>query len=465
MPSRVAVDIGGTFTDLVQLDEETGAVGLAKAPTTPRAFEDGVMDAVAQVELRDVAFLAHGTTVVINALTERKGARVALITTEGFRDVLEIAKGNRPDLYNFVFAKQPPFVPRTCASRSRAARLQGPRRGAARRGERPRRPCARRAPPRSTRSRSASSTPTPTPSTSGRWPRSPRPSGRASTSPSRTGLSGEWREYERTSTTVLDAYVKPTVRRYLTRLSRRPRRRGIPRDTALRDAVERRRLALRRLGAGADQPRRVRPGRRHHRRRRRSAPRSARPNLITFDVGGTTAKSSLVEGGEVRLTADYHIDRDPRNAGYPIKVPVVDIVEIGMAGGSHRLDRRRRLAEGRAALGGRRSRPGLLRPRRHRGDADRRQPRRGRIGAAAFMGGRMALDEAASRAAVETARRARSAPPLEEHGARHPAHRQREHGQPAAAGLASGAAATRATSRSSPAAAAARCTAPCWRRS
>ena len=84
---------------------------------------------------------------------------------------------------------------------------------------------------------------------------------------------------------------------------------------------------------GADQPRRVRSGRRHHRRGRRRLGID-RPNLITFDVGGTTAKSSLIEGGEVRLTADYHIDRDPQNAGYPLKVPVVDIIEIGMAGGS-----------------------------------------------------------------------------------------------------------------------------------
>src|SRR4051795_9645304 len=112
MPTRVAVDIGGTFTDLVHLDEESGDVGLGKAATTPAAFEEGVLDTVGQTELRDVAFLAHGTTVVINALTERKGARVGVITTEGFRDVLEIAKGNRPDLYNLVFRKPAPFVPR-----------------------------------------------------------------------------------------------------------------------------------------------------------------------------------------------------------------------------------------------------------------------------------------------------------------------------------------------------------------
>src|SRR5215216_3134844 len=112
MPTRAAVDIGGTFTDLVYLDVETSVVGMGKTSTTPRRFEEGVMTAFAEAELEDVEFLAHGTTVVINALTERKGARTALITTRGFRDVLEITRANRPDLYNLLYAKPRPFVPR-----------------------------------------------------------------------------------------------------------------------------------------------------------------------------------------------------------------------------------------------------------------------------------------------------------------------------------------------------------------
>ena len=83
MPTRAAVDIGGTFTDLVYLDEESRDVGLAKSSTTPGRFEEGVMDAVGQAELSEVAFLAHGTTVIINALTERRGATTALLTTRG----------------------------------------------------------------------------------------------------------------------------------------------------------------------------------------------------------------------------------------------------------------------------------------------------------------------------------------------------------------------------------------------
>ena len=137
MSLRVAVDIGGTFTDLVHLDEETGAVGLAKAATTPRAFEEGVMDAVGQTALDDVVFLAHGTTVVINALTERKGARVALITTAGFRDVLEIAQGQPARPLQLRLPQAARVRAPAPALRGRgAARLPGARGGAARRGER-----------------------------------------------------------------------------------------------------------------------------------------------------------------------------------------------------------------------------------------------------------------------------------------------------------------------------------------
>jgi N-methylhydantoinase A len=111
---RLATDIGGTFTDLVYLDEKTGQVGLAKASSTPPAFGDGIMDALAKSDVAAAAVeqFVHGTTVVINALTERTGARTALVTSEGFRDVLEIGRANRPDIYNLRFRKQPPFVPR-----------------------------------------------------------------------------------------------------------------------------------------------------------------------------------------------------------------------------------------------------------------------------------------------------------------------------------------------------------------
>ena len=100
---RVATDVGGTFTDLVcfETDTETGkhSIVTAKTDTTPPDFEIGVLNVLAkgQVDPSEVDFFAHGTTVVINLITERKGVKVGLITTKGFRDSLEIARGNRPD--------------------------------------------------------------------------------------------------------------------------------------------------------------------------------------------------------------------------------------------------------------------------------------------------------------------------------------------------------------------------------
>src|SRR5579875_1130082 len=115
---RAATDVGGTFTDLVYFstDPDTGrqSIVTAKSDTTPPEFERGVMNVLAKsrVSLSEIAFLAHGTTVVINALTERKGVKTGLITTEGFRDSLAIARGNRPDFFNLHYVKPPPFVPR-----------------------------------------------------------------------------------------------------------------------------------------------------------------------------------------------------------------------------------------------------------------------------------------------------------------------------------------------------------------
>ena len=114
---RIATDVGGTFTDLVglQIDADgSSSVVTAKSDTTPPDFETGIFAVVDQsgLPVDSISSHIHGTTVVINALTERKGVKVGLITTEGFRDTLEIARGNRPDLFNLDYIKPPPFVPR-----------------------------------------------------------------------------------------------------------------------------------------------------------------------------------------------------------------------------------------------------------------------------------------------------------------------------------------------------------------
>src|SRR5919201_5970390 len=228
MGTRAAVDIGGTFTDLVYLDGD--GVGLAKASTTPSAFEEGVIDALAQAELDGVEFLAHGTTVIINALTERKGARTALLTTRGFRDVLEIQKANRPDLYNLLYTKPDPFVPRRLRLEvSERVTYKGEvlvpldegdvRRAVAearRQGAEAVAICFLHSYANPAHERRAAEI-----------VREAWPSVAVSAS---SELVTEWREFDRTSTAVLDAYVKPTAARYLERLGARLEEASIGRD-------------------------------------------------------------------------------------------------------------------------------------------------------------------------------------------------------------------------------------------
>ena len=115
--TRIATDAGGTFTDLVAFDEKSGAIFVGKALTTPHDPSVGVVETIRQaagigLNVTDVSFFVHGGTTVINAITERKGVKTALVTTRGFRDVIAIGRGNRPDLYNLHSEPSAPFVPR-----------------------------------------------------------------------------------------------------------------------------------------------------------------------------------------------------------------------------------------------------------------------------------------------------------------------------------------------------------------
>jgi len=114
MPYAVAVDIGGTFTDLVAYDRDGHRVAYAKSPTTYHNFVAGILDCFDRVRLEPKAanFVSHGTTLVINALVQRTGAKAALVTTKGFRDVLEIARGNRPDPFDLHYRRDEPLIPR-----------------------------------------------------------------------------------------------------------------------------------------------------------------------------------------------------------------------------------------------------------------------------------------------------------------------------------------------------------------
>jgi N-methylhydantoinase A len=114
---RVATDAGGTFTDLIGFEETSGKIYVGKALTTPKDPSQGVIDSVVQgreagLVAGKVSFFVHGGTTVINAITERKGVRTAIVTTRGFRDVVAIGRGNRPNLYNLQARPPDPFVPR-----------------------------------------------------------------------------------------------------------------------------------------------------------------------------------------------------------------------------------------------------------------------------------------------------------------------------------------------------------------
>jgi N-methylhydantoinase A len=335
---RAATDVGGTFTDLVYFttDPDSGAqeIVTAKSDTTPPDFERGVLNVMAKggVASTDVAFLAHGTTLIINALTERKGVRTALITTEGFRDSLEIARGNRPDHFNLAYRKPEPFVPRYLR-REVPGRLTHDGRerqpleldglpeivdGFRAEGVEAIAICLLHAYADPSHEEAVLA------EVRELWPE-------ISVVASHQ-ITREWREYERTSTSVLSAYVQPVAERYLTRLS-----------SGIRDGGFDGQLYIMQSNCGVDSVERTRE---IPITMVESGPASGfwgaaelgrligEPNVLALDIGGTTAKCSLIEGGHVRIMTDYWIGRNRTTAGYPIMVPVVDLVEIGNGGGS-----------------------------------------------------------------------------------------------------------------------------------
>lgn len=315
MAIRVATDIGGTFTDLVYLDEATGQVGLAKASTTPDNFAQGVLDALRKADFdpAEVTYFVHGTTIVINALTERKGVKTGLITTRGFRDVLEIGRANRPDIYNLMFKKPESFVPRhlrlEVAERlDSTGRVMTPLNEAEvvaavhqLRGEGVEAVAvcylhAYANPVHEIRTAEIIKR---------EWPE-------VFVSVSHE-ISKEWREYERTSTAVLNAYVKPIAARYLESLEGELREEKLRSDLHIMKSNG----GTSTFGAAQEVPIHL----------VESGPVGGVigaaivgeligiPNLITLDIGGTTAKTSLIEGGRVKITTDYKIQWTPRFPG------------------------------------------------------------------------------------------------------------------------------------------------------
>ncbi len=323
---RVGIDIGGTFTDIVLFDERSGQLSHAKCLSTPAEPEAGFMRALAAIgaPLEAISSLVHGTTIVTNLILERKGARIALITTKGFRDVLEIMRATRPLPYDLAWRKPRPLVPRDLCfevdervgasgevvhaidpddlRRTVEAALACDVEGIA--------ICLLHSYLNDTHERIVEA------AIEARCPGLPL-------SVSAT-VCREIREYERANTTAVNAYAMPRVTRYI---------------AALDDQLQRPELVRYLSSEGGMQP--------GHEAAARpislcvSGPAggvlggqligrmTGRDNLITADMGGTSFDVAVIRQGQFEVRTTFEVDW-----GLPVKVPAIDIKTIGAGGGS-----------------------------------------------------------------------------------------------------------------------------------
>jgi N-methylhydantoinase A len=399
MPYAVAVDIGGTFTDLVAYDHERGKVVYTKSPTTYGNFVDGILDCFAKVSLdpRAARFVNHGTTLVINALIQRKGAKAALVTTKGFRDVLEIARGNRPDPFDLHYRRDEPLIPRPL--RFEVAERIGAK------GEIVTALDVGALSPLADKLKALgieavaiffmNSYANPAhEEQAAQALRALMPEAYVTCS---TELTREWYEYERTSTVAANAYVGPQVATYIKRLESDLASKAFGGSLFMMGSnggllsVER---ACRQpvalvesgpiggcIGAGD------------------YAKALGLKNVIAFDMGGTTAKCALVEDGRFSVDSIYFAGGYVK--GFPIKSSVINIVEVGSGGGSIAwLDPQNRLHVGPQSAG---STPGPA----CYGNGGREPTVTdanlvlGRLNPGRFLGGELTLDVAAARSAIE----------------------------------------------------------------
>jgi len=333
MSLRIGVDTGGTFTDLCAYDEVTGAVHVRKVSSTPedpgRAIIGGLAELLAQAGdrgIHEVSYFAHGTTVGTNALLTGGGVRTGLITTRGFRDLLELGRGRRPSMYDLQADKPTPFVPRDLRIEvTERVRHDGRIETALDRDD-------ARAAVRTLRDQGVSSIAV---CLLYSYVRSDHerqigeiiaeefPEAYLSLS---SDVLPEFREYERLSTVVINAYVGPIVARYLARLRERLAAAGlrcvphvtqsnggiIPFATAEELPV---RLVLSGPSTGVVGAAAI-------------CAAAGTPDIITFDMGGTSSDVSLVQDGEPKMASAMELD------GRPIRSPMLDIHTVGAGGGS-----------------------------------------------------------------------------------------------------------------------------------
>ena len=373
-PLRIAIDTGGTFTDCIWIDPKTHRLAMLKVFSTPADPSQAIVEAVRKIAPEGEFILLHGTTVGTNTLLERKGARTALVTTEGFEDAIEIGRQARPKLYDFFFDRVEPLIPKDLRfgvnerTASDGEILTTPRPEELRKLTE----SVRSANPQSIAISLLFSF--------------AAPNNEQATAKALRSLSvplsishqilPEFREYERTSTVVINAYLQPVMQTYLENLEQRTRSgaiqtkdRGVARISSAATAgttVEERRFSAAKgsRNKGASPPASAEAERRKLEAASRifvmqssggitalataarepvrtvlsgpaggvvgaltTARASGFENIIAFDMGGTSTDVSLVEG-EIKTATDAQI------AGFPIGVPMLDIHTVGAGGGS-----------------------------------------------------------------------------------------------------------------------------------
>jgi N-methylhydantoinase A len=343
--TRIAIDIGGTFTDVV-LARPDGSVSTRKVPSTPEDYADGIVQGATELlaasGVRPGALddIVHATTVAANTILEGKGARTALVTTEGFRDVLEMRRLRIPTLYDLGYEKPPPLVPRRRRYEVRG-RLGPDGQTWEELDEAAVRALADRLRDDDVEAVAISLINAyADPRHELRVAEILREELGDSVYVSRSSdVLPEIREYERTSTTVVNAYIAPIVRRYLSSLVERLRSREIDAPirvmqsgggTATLTAAVRRPAHIIESGPAAGVIGCARLAR-----------LTETANMISLDMGGTTAKTAMIEDGEPVITGEYEVggginvsSRLIKGGGYAVKLPYIDVSEIGAGGGS-----------------------------------------------------------------------------------------------------------------------------------
>jgi N-methylhydantoinase A len=400
MPYMLAVDIGGTFTDLVAYDLTSKRLTYSKSLTTYEDLGLGVFDCIRKsaIDMRDALFVKHGTTLVINALLQRNGAKTALLTTRGFRDVLEIGRGNRTHPFDLRFRRDPPLIGRDLRLEvSERVTASGEVREALDTSELESLATTLRDHGVQALAISFLNSYV-----------NPEHEQRAAEHLRRrlpdlyiscgSALSREWFEYERTATAAANAYVGPQLSTYLDKFQDDLRKAGFTGSLLLMgshggvlsvERVHREPIALVESGpvGGCIGTAALAKSLDLH-------------NVIAFDMGGTTAKCALIERGEFSVESMYYVGGF--DTGFPVRGNVIDIIEVGAGGGSVAwIDDQRRMHVGPRSAG---STPGPV----CYGKGGREPTVTdanlvlGRINRDSFLGGEMMLFDQPAREAIET---------------------------------------------------------------